>query len=104
MKRRWLGWALPPLVFGLVPAVVERTLVAWLHDGGAAGVMLGAVSGASLESVAATLLALVLRLYVVVALPGLAAYWLVTRVLSPRGSSSARPSPGPARPTSTFRH
>lgn len=88
MKRRWLRWALPPVAFGLLPAVLERGLVGWLHDSGAAGVMLGAVSGASFESVAATIFALALRLYVVVALPGLATYWIVTRVLAERRPGS----------------
>lgn len=78
MKGRWLRALLPPLLFGLVPVTLERALVWWLHDAGAAGVMLGAVSGASLESVAATLVALLLRLWIVVALPGLTIYWLVT--------------------------
>ncbi len=86
MRRRWLGWLLPPLLLAALPVALERTLVAWLHEGGAAGVMLGAVADASLESVAATLLALLLRLYVVVALPGLSVYWLTARLL--RGGSS----------------
>jgi len=85
MRRRWLGWLLPPLLFGALPVALDRTLVAWLYEGGAAGVMLGAVAGASMESVAATLLALLLRLYVTVALPGLATFWLTARVLSHRG-------------------
>ena len=74
---------LPPLLFGLAPALLGYALVAYLHDAGAAGVMLGAVSGAGLGSVAATLVALLLRLYVVVALPGLTVYWLAARILSP---------------------
>jgi hypothetical protein len=78
-RRRWLAWLLPPALFGALPLAAERALVAWLHDGGAAGVMLGAVSGATVESIGATAVALLLRLWVVVALPGVAVAWLVLR-------------------------
>ena len=79
MKGRMVRLLLPPLLFGVLPVTLERALVWWLHDTGAAGVMLGAVSGASLESMATTMLALLLRIYAIVALPGLTVAWLVLR-------------------------
>lgn len=78
--RRWLV----PFLFGALPLALEGALVAWLDEAGAAGVMLGAVSGAPLPAVAATLVALLLRLYCVVALPGLAVLWITLRILGPK--------------------
>jgi hypothetical protein len=73
-----------------LPLLVEAELVAWLGAHGAATLMLGAASGASRTGVVVMGLALALRVYTIVLLPGLAVAWLVTRSGSapaPRGPS-----------------
>jgi len=74
----WL--ALPLLASEVLAAVVAR--------GSAATVMMGAVAGSSTSVLLAMVLALALRLYVVVVLPGVVVYGIVTFVWSGRRSSA----------------
>jgi len=62
-----------------LPLLVQAELVAWLGAHGAVTLMLGAASGASRTGVVVMALALALRVYTMVLLPGLAVAWLVTR-------------------------
>ncbi len=59
------------------PLVSYAALVGWLERSGAAGLVLGAVSGESSVALVATAAALALRLYTVIVLPGIATAWLV---------------------------
>ena len=108
MKARSIVGA---LVLGVTPVALAVGLEEWLVGSGAAGVMLGAVAGASELAVLGTLAALLLRVYCVVVLPGVLAYALVVSVgglrppTPPRGSlrrsesASARPDPPGTHPT-----
>jgi len=68
-----------PLLFGVVPVAAYFGALAALGDD-AAGIATGAVANASPAALIATALALLLRLYTVVLLPGICAYWLVIRL------------------------
>jgi hypothetical protein len=68
-----------PLLAGVLPLVAQAALVAWMRDHGAATVMLGAAAGSTPAAIAAMAVALALRVYTVVALPGLCVAWLATR-------------------------
>jgi len=98
-RRR--GWrvarrALVPLLFGVCPVIAYVVLVRELAAAGAAGVMLGAVSGTPFEAIAATVVAIALRIYVVVLLPGLCAYKLVAwLLLATAKRAGAGPPPRP---------
>src|SRR5262249_9608576 len=68
------------ILIAALPIALYALLVAWLDGTDAATLMLGAVSGASYATLAAMALALLLRVYVMVVLPGIAAY-AATRIL-----------------------
>jgi hypothetical protein len=61
------------LLFAL-PVALYAILLTWLDGKDAATLMLGAVSGASYATLAAMALTLLLRVYIMVALPGIVAY------------------------------
>jgi hypothetical protein len=63
----------------LVPLLVQAGLVAWLGAHGGATLMLGAASGSTGAGIVVMATALALRVYSIVALPGLAVAWLVAR-------------------------
>jgi hypothetical protein len=72
---------LVPLLLVVLPLAAYALLLAALSHSGAAGVMLGAVSGRSIPAVVSTLAALLLRLYTVVVLPPAIVAWLAARLL-----------------------
>jgi hypothetical protein len=72
------------LIFVVLPLAASWGSVEWLHRTGAAGVMLGATSGASRVLLGATLLALLLRLYTMVVLPGVLTVWIAFRLTARR--------------------
>src|SRR4051794_13449581 len=78
-----------PVLFGVGPVAAYFVLVRELDAAGAAGVMLGAVSGKSFEAIAATMVAIALRIYVIVLLPGLGAYKLAAWLLLAAAKRSA---------------
>ena len=69
------------LVVLVAPLAIYLLLVWWLRGRDAATLMLGAASGASYATLAAMALALLLRVYTVVVLPGVAVYALVSYAL-----------------------
>jgi hypothetical protein len=79
-RSRWARTAAALALAVVLPLFVEAALVAWMRDHGAATVMLGAASGSTPAAIAAMGVALLLRVYTVVALPGMLVAWLVTRV------------------------
>jgi hypothetical protein len=78
-RARWTRAIAGVVLAACLPILVEAELVAWIHARGAATLMLGAASGTARTAVAAMLLALVLRVYTVVALPGICVAWIVRR-------------------------
>jgi hypothetical protein len=94
-RARWAHAVAAAALLALLPLLVEAELVAWVHARGAATLMLGAAAGATRTAVAAMLIALLLRIYTVVALPGLCVGWIVARawaaVLPPRSPVSGQP-------------
>jgi hypothetical protein len=78
-STRWVRPAVGVVLLVLLPLLAETALVAWIRAHGAATVMLGAAAGSSGAAVAAMGLALLLRVYVVVALPGVCVAWAVLR-------------------------
>jgi hypothetical protein len=69
----------------LLPLLAEAELVVWMREHGVATVMLGAAVGSTRTAIAVTAAALVLRVYVVVVLPGLCVAWLVSRAWAAAG-------------------
>jgi hypothetical protein len=67
------------MVLVVLPLAVYVGLVAWMRAHGAATVMLGASSGSSGVALAVAAAALALRVYTVVALPGVLVAWAVLR-------------------------
>jgi hypothetical protein len=88
-RTRWGRPAAALVLAVLLPLLVEAELVAWMRAHGAATVMLGAAAGSTRAAIAAMGVALLLRVYTVVALPGLVVAWLVMRVWA----TVARPPP-----------
>jgi hypothetical protein len=72
-------WALAPLLLVVLPLAGYFSLLAWMRDHGGATVMLGASSGSPAAALVVAGLALLLRVYTVVALPGLLVVWGVAR-------------------------
>jgi hypothetical protein len=70
------------LVLGVValPILVYAVLVWWIDAHGAATIMLGAAAGSSALAIVTMSAALLLRLYTVLALPGLVAFAVVYRL------------------------
>jgi hypothetical protein len=96
-RALWTRAVAGAILAALLPILVEAELVAWMRARGAATLMLGAASGASRMAIATMLLALLLRLYTVVALPGLCVAWIVRRAWSaavrpPTTADEASPS------------
>lgn len=79
-RKRWARTATALVLAVVLPLLVEAELVDWMRAHGAATVMLGAAAGSTRAAVAAMGVALLLRVYTVVALPGLVVAWLVTCV------------------------
>jgi hypothetical protein len=77
-RRRWARTAAALALAVVLPLLVEAELVAWMRAHGAATVMLGAAAGSTHAAIAAMAVALLLRVYTVVALPGVLVAWLVT--------------------------
>jgi hypothetical protein len=78
-RSRWARPVAGAVLLVLLPLVAEVELVAWVGAHDAATLMLGAAAGSARTAVAAMALALLLRVYVVVALPGLCMAWIVMR-------------------------
>ena len=77
----WRRPALAVLLLAVLPLAAYAALLAWMRAHGAATVMLGASSGSSGAALAAMAAALLLRVYTVVALPGLLVAWAVMRAI-----------------------
>ncbi len=66
----------------VLPLLAYAALVAMARRSGAATVMMGAVAGSSTGALLTMALALALRLYTVVVLPGVVVYAIVARALA----------------------
>jgi hypothetical protein len=85
----------PILVRGLLPVLLYLGLLHGLDRAGGATLMLGAVAGTPYGAILAMGLLLLLRLYIVLVLPSMAAAWLAGRL---SGWWSDRRPPAPAGP------
>jgi hypothetical protein len=77
-RSRWKRPVAAAVLLVVLPLLAEVELVAWVGAHGATTLMLGAAAGSTRMAVAAMALALLLRVYVVVALPGVCVAWIVT--------------------------
>ena len=94
-RKRWARTATALVLAVVVPLLAEAELVAWMRAHGAATVMLGAAAGSTRAAVVAMGVALLLRVYIVVALPGLVVAGLVTRLWAAQTKKSGmRSAPG----------
>jgi hypothetical protein len=92
MKRRITRADVLALTLAVVlPVLAYMALLARVRTSGAATVMMGAVAGSSGEALATMGLALLLRVYTVVVLPGIVVYAVAVRIVRRASRKIPRP-------------